>query len=157
MNAGRALAIWEEANRELRGDERIRCETILITSNLSFSAFAVDEGKRRFSDPQTFSMFLVDQHWWFDHQLCEPHSLDFCQDCKPKRITNYVVFSQGKGLRYHSSRECGGLIEGQKNVSSPAPVVSATVREAKDKGKDACLVCNPPREDYAEEFKVQDE
>jgi hypothetical protein len=152
MNAKRALTAWTEANRELKEEERIKCETVLEISGLEFSGFAVDEGKRRFSNPQIFSMFLVDQHWWFDHQLCEGHSADFCQACKPQRITNYVVYSQGSSNRYHCDRDCTGLIGGQNSVHSPAPIKYVTVHEAKRLGKDACLVCKPPKDDFTEEF-----
>lgn len=153
MNALRALETWTYANRTLSEEERRKCRTILEASPLDFSGFAVDEGKRRFPDPKTFSMFLVDQKWWFDHELCGEHGIDFCQPCKPRLITNYVVFSTGSSDRYHCDRDCSGLINGQERCYSPAPIVCATVREAKNSGRDACRMCRPPEENFTEEYE----
>jgi len=59
----------------------------------------------------------------------------------------HVYLSSG-GNVFHKAKNCAGLIEGQKKVrrrgGTPGLVRPVALKQAKNKGREPCLVCFPP-------------
>jgi len=69
-------------------------------------------------------------------------SPDWCSICRS--ANKKTVYISAGGTRYHATRHCTALQEGQAMVETPAPVVPAKLGTAAVEGRSPCKTCKPP-------------